>query len=104
VAKWNGFGGDGVRDKREVSAHRSLWVNGSDSAAAVSVPWNVAEGHTRESMKEYLYPLSVAQGSLAEVETQIEIAFRFTYCSQEEIDSVLSHSASLEKRLYSLRN
>ena len=72
--------------------------------AAVSVPSNVAEGYTSESTKEYLYHLSVAQASLAELETQIEIAFRIKYCSQDELDKVLIHSASLGKQLYSLRN
>jgi len=72
--------------------------------AVVSIPSNVAEGHTRESTKEYLYHLSVAQASLAEIETQIEIAFRLKYCSQEELEKGLTHSTSLGKRLYSLRN
>lgn len=72
--------------------------------AAVSVPSNIAEGHTRESTKEYLYHLSIAQASLSEVETQIEIAFRLKYCTQEELDKILSHASSLGKQLYSLRN
>ncbi|TAH52995.1 MAG: four helix bundle protein [Chloroflexota bacterium] len=72
--------------------------------AGVSVPSNIAEGHTRESTKEYLHHLSIAQASLAEVETQIEIAFRLKYCAQEELDKILSHSTSLGKQLYSLRN
>jgi len=38
--------------------------------AAVSIPSNIAEGHSREHIKEYLHHLSVAQGSLAELETQ----------------------------------
>jgi four helix bundle protein len=42
--------------------------------AAVSVPSNMAEGHTRESSKEYLHHLSIAQASLAELQTQLEIA------------------------------
>ena len=72
--------------------------------AVVSVPSNVAEGHTRESTKEYLHHLSIAQASLAEVETQIEIAFRLNYCVQEETSKIPNHSASLGKQLYSLRN
>ena len=72
--------------------------------ATVSVPSNIADGHTREHTKEYLFHLSVAQASLAEVETQIEIAFRLKYCTKEELDKILTHSTSLGKQLYSLRN
>jgi len=72
--------------------------------ATVSVPSNIAEGHTRESTKEYLHHLSIAQASLAEVETQIEIAFRLKYCPQEELDRIQTHCSSLGKQLYSLRD
>jgi four helix bundle protein len=72
--------------------------------AAVSVPSNIAEGHTRESTKEYMHHLSIAQASLAEVETQIEIAFRLKYCVQDELDKILTHSTSPGKQLYALRN
>jgi len=44
--------------------------------AAVSVPSNIAEGHTREHTKEYLHHLSMSQASLAELETHLEIAIR----------------------------
>ena len=72
--------------------------------AVVSIPSNIAEGHTRESTKEYLYHLSIAQASIAEVETQIEIAFRLEYCNKEELEHILTRSTSLGKQLYSLRN
>lgn len=42
--------------------------------AVVSVASNIAEGHARSGAKEFTQGLSIAQGSLAEVETQVEIA------------------------------
>jgi four helix bundle protein len=72
--------------------------------AAVSVPSNIAEGHARESTKEYLQLVSVAQGSLAELETQLEIAVRLGYCSTDEFNGLLESASSLGRQLYALRN
>ena len=51
--------------------------------AAVSVPSNIAEGHARSSTKEYLHHVSFAEGSLAELETQLEVAARLNYLGEE---------------------
>jgi four helix bundle protein len=72
--------------------------------AAVSVPSNIAEGHTREHLKEYLHHISMAQASLAEVDTQLEIGWRLRYVSATRLGSVQSDLSSLGKQLYSLRN
>ena len=72
--------------------------------AAVSVPSNIAEGQTRPSTKEFLHHISIAQASLAEVETQIEISVRLGYTSQERVAAVFESSAILGKQLYALRN
>jgi four helix bundle protein len=72
--------------------------------AAVSVPSNIAEGHTRASTKEYLNHVSMAQASLAEVETQIEIAERLGYVSHEIVAAILEQASGLGKQLYSLRD
>lgn len=55
--------------------------------AAVSIPSNIAEGAARSSKKDFGRFLYIALGSLAEVETQIEIAKRLAYLSdQTEIE------------------
>jgi four helix bundle protein len=72
--------------------------------ASVSIPSNIAEGHTREYRKEYLYHLSVAQASLAELQTQVEIAQRLTYLTPASAQPVLNQSMALSKQLYALRN
>lgn len=72
--------------------------------AAVSVPSNIAEGHTREHSKEFLHHLSIAQASLAELETQLEIALRLKYLLPEQLEQMLQRVMSLGKQLYALRN
>ena len=47
--------------------------------AAVSVASNIAEGHARDALGDYLHHLSIAKGSLAELETQLLVAQRLAY-------------------------
>jgi four helix bundle protein len=72
--------------------------------AAVSIPSNIAEGHTREHTKEFLHHLSMAQASLAEVDTQLEIARRLNYVSVETMKLFDDRIVSLGKQQYALRN
>ena len=71
---------------------------------AVSVPSNIAEGHTRESTKEYLQHLSIAQASLAELETQLEIAKQLGYVSEDDAMRLLDKVSALGRQLFALRN
>lgn len=61
--------------------------------AAVSIPSNIAEGQGRDSTKEFLHHLSIAYGSLMEVETQILIAESLNYLKTEETKLILEKTA-----------
>jgi len=71
--------------------------------AAVSVPSNIAEGHARASTKEYLSHISTARASLAEVETQLEIATRLGYLQANELNAELQRTGILGRQLTALR-
>ena len=72
--------------------------------AAVSVPANIAERHTRSSLKEYLHFLSIARSSLAEVETYLELIQRLSYTSVERAQPLLDLTTSTHRQLNALRN
>jgi four helix bundle protein len=58
--------------------------------SAVSIPSNIAEGQGRDSTKEFLHFLAIAFGSICELETQMLLANRFNYLSDEDLQSVLT--------------
>jgi four helix bundle protein len=53
--------------------------------AAISIPANIAEGNARSSTKEYLQHLSVALGSLAEIETFLDLSLRLQFGDANDI-------------------
>ncbi len=52
--------------------------------AAVSIPSNIAEGAGRQTSKEFIQFLHIAQGSLSELDTQLEISKRLGFLSQKD--------------------
>jgi four helix bundle protein len=71
--------------------------------SAVSIPANIAEGRERGHTKEFLHHLSIAYGSLAEVETHILIARRLNYVSEESAKQLMDRIAEIGRMLNGLR-
>lgn len=70
--------------------------------AAVSIPANIAEGHGRRNLGEYIQYLSIANGSLKELETHLLIAGRLHYIKDDEIISALGACSEIGRMLASL--
>jgi len=70
--------------------------------AAVSVPANIAEGHGRLHRGDFIRHLSVASGSLSEVETHARIGARLGYLSDDQVTQFLLATAELGRLIAGL--
>jgi len=70
--------------------------------AAISIPANIAEGHGREHLGDYLHHLSIANGSLMELETHIHISRRLSYLSPADEDDFLVQAREVGRMLAGL--
>ena len=67
--------------------------------AVVSIPSNIAEGHGRQTEKEYKQFLSIAKGSVSEIETQLLICVRLKYLTNQQTESVLAVCDEIRRML-----
>lgn len=88
---------------REFPKHETYGLSSQMQRAAVSIPANIAEGHARDSTKEFLRHLSIARGSLAEIETHLILAESLNYVDHERIARLLAKCAEEGKMLGSLQ-
>jgi len=70
--------------------------------AAVSIPSNIAEGHALKQTQAYVRHLAIASGSLAELQTQLEIARRLGYLDAEQI-AIIEDAREVGRMLSGLR-
>jgi four helix bundle protein len=70
--------------------------------ASVSVPSNIAEGQARFSQKEFHHFLSMARGSLVEIETQLLIARNLKYLHPAKAEDLLATADELGRILNGL--
>ena len=71
--------------------------------AVVSIPSNIAEGQARQTTKEFIQFLSHAEGSLAELETQIIVSTELGYCSSQSAATAHELGGELKKMLNAMR-
>jgi four helix bundle protein len=72
--------------------------------AAVSIPSNIAEGQSRNSAAEFIHFISVAQGSRAEAETQLMLAQRLGYTTDQCVQKISISLEEIAKMLCVLAN
>ncbi len=69
------------------------------SRCAVSVPSNIAEGSSRSSNKEFAHFLSIAMGSLFELETQLLLSIDLNYLTQTAGEKLMLDIILLQKKI-----
>ena len=72
--------------------------------AAVAIPANIAEGQGRRTCGEFLNQLSVAHGSVRELETHAILAGRLKFIDASEVDALLERAAEVGRLVTGLAN
>ncbi len=70
--------------------------------SAISIPSNIAEGWGRKSTGSYMHFLSIARGSLFELETQVTISKELCYLNETDKNEIEKYSDELSRILYKL--
>jgi four helix bundle protein len=70
--------------------------------ATISIPSNIAEGAARQTKKEFSNYLHIAQGSLSELDTQIELARRLSYVNNKTWENLDDRMERIDKPISGL--
>lgn len=102
IAVWN-FGielvGEIYRLTRTFPREELFVLTSQLRRAAISIPSNIAEGNQRRTVPDRRRFLTGAQGSLAEIETQLEIASRLGYLSDGDFIATLERTDHIGRML-----
>ena len=72
--------------------------------SAISIPSNIAEGAGRNSNKEFIHFLGIANGSSYELQTQLIISNKLNLISNETLESLLKPIEEIQKMTYTFQN
>lgn len=84
------------------SLNRDLGLRDQLRRSAVSIASNLAEGDERNSNKESVRFFNIAKGSLAELRTQLQIAYEVGYLKIEDYENIRGECEMLGKMIGSL--
>ena len=84
-------------------AHERFGLASQMRRAAVSVPSNIAEGQARRGTKEFVQFLSLASGSLAELETQLLLSFDLRYTQRPDVASAGRDIGEIQKMIAAIQ-
>ena len=90
------------RQTRQFPREERYGITSQLQRASLSVPANIAEGNGRRHRKEYLHHLSIAKGSLNEVETLLLAAVRLNYMTSGAVEEFMELVDETGRRLVAL--
>jgi four helix bundle protein len=70
--------------------------------AAISIPANISEGAARQTKKEFIQFLHMAQGSLSELDTHLEISEKLGYLKETNLEELSLLMNDIDKMLTGL--
>ena len=80
-------------------ADQRLALTSQMQRAAISIPSNIAEGHAKRSGRDYKRHLIIAAGSVAELETQLELCVRLKMIARRDVRESWRHSQRVAQML-----
>jgi len=87
---------------RRLPSSETYGLSSQIQRAAVSIPANIAEGHGRDHLGDYLHHLSMANGSLHELETHLLLTCRLSYLAAEDVGPALQMASEVGRMLTGL--
>ena len=93
---------DCYRLSRRLPRSEMYGLSSQIQRSAASIPANISEGHGRKHLGDYLHHLSMANGSLMELETHLLISARLLYLGSDDLKPTLLQAAEVGRMLSGL--